>query len=57
MAVLKRRTIVSILIVMLVAYGVAAFLRECDLIDREWHALGDRPARAGSAGRWTDVNL
>ena len=57
MAVLKRRTIVSILIVMLVAYGVAAFLRECDLIEREWHALGDRPARAGSAGRWTDVNL
>jgi hypothetical protein len=57
MAVLKRRTIVSILIVMLVAYGVAAFLRECDLIEREWHALGDRSARAGGAGRWTDVNL
>jgi len=57
MAVLKRRTIVSILIVMLFAYGVAAFLRECDLIDREWHVLGDRPAWAGSAGRWTDVNL
>jgi len=57
MAVLKRRTIVSILIVMLFAYGVAAFLRECDLIEREWHALGDRSARAYSAGRWTDVNL
>jgi hypothetical protein len=57
MAVLIRRTIVSLLIVMLIAYGVAAFLRECDLIEREWHALDDRSARAGSAGRWTDVNL
>lgn len=47
----------SVLIVMLFAYGVAAFLRECDLIEREWHALGERSARAGSAGRWTDVNL
>jgi hypothetical protein len=57
MAVLRRRTIVSLLIVMLIAYGVAAFLRECDLIEREWHALDDRSARESSAGRWTDVNL
>ena len=57
MAVLQRRTIMSVLIVMLFAYGVAAFLRECDLIEREWHALDDRSARTGSAGRWTDVNL
>lgn len=57
MAVLKRSTIVSVLIVMLVAYGVAAFLRKCDLIEREWHALGERSAHAGSAGRWTDINL
>ena len=47
----------SVLIVTLVAYEVAAFLRECDLIEREWHALGERSARAGSAGRWTDANL
>jgi hypothetical protein len=57
MAVLKRSTIMSVLIVMLVAYGVAAFLRECDLIECEWHALGEPSARAGSTGRWTDVNL
>ena len=44
----------SVLIVLLIAYGVAAFLRECDLIEREWHALGENTPRAG---RWTDVNL
>jgi hypothetical protein len=42
---------------MLFAYGVAAFLRECDPIEREWHALGGPSARASSAARWTDVNL
>ena len=57
MAVLKRRTIVSVLIIALCAYTIVSFLRECDLLEREWHALGERPARAGSACRWTDVNL
>ncbi len=47
----------SVLIITLLAYAIPAFLRECDLIEREWHALGEPSARAGSAGRWTDVNL
>lgn len=47
----------SVLIVMFVTCGVTAFLRECDLIEREWHALGERSVHAYSAGRWTDINL
>lgn len=35
MAMLKGRAIVSVLIVMLLVYALAAFVRECELIERE----------------------
>ena len=57
MAMLKRRTIVSVLIVMLLAFALAAFLRECDLLEGHWHALGEGPAPESRTCRWTDVNL
>jgi hypothetical protein len=48
--------IVSVLVILLLAYAIAAFLRECDLLERAWHALGDASPREGTY-RWTDANL
>ena len=47
----------SVLIVMLLAYALAAFVRECELLERDWHALGEGAASGARTCRWTDVNL
>jgi hypothetical protein len=48
----------SVLVILLLAYAISAFLRDCDELERRWHALGEGSAREGiCAGRWTDFNL
>jgi hypothetical protein len=48
---------VGVLVILLLAYAIAAFLRECELLERAWHALGEGTAAESRTWRWTDVNL
>ena len=47
----------SIVVILLITYAIGEFLRECERLEREWHALGEDSAREGRTSRWTDFNL
>ena len=47
----------SVLVILLISYAVGEFLRECERLEREWHALEAGTASEARTFRWTDVNL
>jgi hypothetical protein len=53
----ERENIVSVVVILLIAYAIGEFLRECERLEREWHALGEGTTLADRRGRWADVNL
>jgi hypothetical protein len=48
---------VSIVVILLITYAIGEFLRECERLEHEWHALGEGTAPVGRTARWTDFNL
>jgi hypothetical protein len=48
----------SVLVIFLLAYAIAALFRDIDRLERSWREYGEERARErGGTSRWTDFNL